>query len=154
MKPVLIAYNEGIFEFKQKEFLELGETAMEISVLPMLNLRLDSGNFGFQLTITIKSHDDELLRYGFVTVMKIAGWIPVTSADNIQKSSGEDVDGKIRELLYSRASEYVKSSCAAILDFTSGAFAGRVTGAIDSKRVSLPDIPLENLMDSLHFRLI
>ena len=80
MKPVLIAYNEGIFEFKQKEFLELGETAMEISVLPMLNLRLDSENFGFQLTITIKSHDDELLRYGFVTVMKIAGWIPVTSA--------------------------------------------------------------------------
>ena len=59
MKPVLIAYNEGIFEFKQKEFLELGETAMEISVLPMLNLRLDSENFGFQLTITIKSHDDE-----------------------------------------------------------------------------------------------
>ena len=116
MKPVLIAYNEGIFEFKQKEFLELGETAMEISVLPMLNLRLDSENFGFQLTITIKSHDDELLRYGFVTVMKIAGWIPVTSADNIQKSSGEDVDGKIRELLYSRASEYVKSSCAAIPD--------------------------------------
>lgn len=160
MDAKLLTYREGIYEFNTERFIALSESEVDFSVVPIISVKPDQEIFAFQITLDIKNGEEKLLHYGFVVLMQIAGWIPLTSADmksatgnETEKESGSKSD-RIKELIFSRASSQINAACRAIVGFTIGAFAARIGGEISGNPLSFPEITSDSLVNALEFRVL
>ena len=153
MEPKILYYREGIFKYNPEVLTLDKEEEIDINVASIVRLQRDSDNFGFQFTFTYKVEEKILMEYGFIVMMTVAGWIPVTSSDSIDTTSPETEDKSVSDILFSRAPGQVNSACRAIMDFARGAMSAKLVDTTKSN-VEFPDIDMEEFAKTINFRVI
>lgn len=152
MKPEIISYHQGKYSFNP-ELLTEEEQNLDIKLTPIIRLKKDSGPFGFQMTFKYTIEKQIVLDFGFVVSMRVADWIPLTSNDVVDKSSTENENKSIREILFSRAPGQINRVSREMIDFARGALAARLE---DTRKYPLgfPEINLDEFINAINFRLV
>ena len=155
MRPLIINYREGIYNLNSElmsSTADEGDADIQLEVTGIIRLRPDFETLGFQLTFAYSIGTDELLRFGFIVSMEIPGWIPLTSNDKIDTTSKEAENKSIREIIFSRAPEQIRSLCRAAIDFARGALSAKLVDTTQSP-VDIPEFSISDFIDTINFRL-
>jgi hypothetical protein len=150
MATNILSYTEGLFTFKP-ELMESDEE-VTFSIATLIRLLEGEENFGVQITLRSFSKDKQFLEYGFVLPMRIEGWIPVTSFDSIPQLEKDKQDEAIRDLLYSRANNHLRSIAQSVILFSQGALSAK-TWSPDHGAIPFPTIDIDKLLQTIHYRL-
>ncbi len=153
MSTNILKYRQGIFFYDAEKMKSAEDSKIRIGLSPLMTLKPDIELFGFQLTISIADDENELMRYGFVLSMMIPGWIPLTSSDMTIAGQEENIPSKIRELLFSRASNQIKEICETAIGFANGAVTCKMADE-DTIDAILTGVDLNRFVSSLKFRVV
>lgn len=153
MDTLIDNYREGIFQFNPEFSDANAEKPLALGLSSLISLKEDFEMFGFQITIVLSLPDCDVLRYGFVLSVRIPGWIPLTSADVKSMGNTERIPQKIKELLFSRASEQIKDACIYVLSFANGAISAKLASNNPAPTL-LGDIDVNEFISNITFRLI
>lgn len=155
MRPLIINYREGIYRYNS-DLLESTEKASDtdirLEVTGIIRLKPDIEALGFQLTFGYTIGEVELLRFGFIITMAIPGWIPLTSNDMIDTSSKEAENKTVREIIFSRAPEQIRSLCRAAIDFARGALSAKLIDTTETP-IEIPDFSISDFINTINFRI-
>ncbi|MDE6483979.1 MAG: hypothetical protein K2L14_01100 [Duncaniella sp.] len=155
MRPLIINYREGIYNLNSelmKSTADADDADIQLEVTGIIRLKPDFEALGFQLTFGYFIGEAELLRFGFIITMAIPGWIPLTTNDKIDKSSKEAENKSIREIIFSRAPEQIRSLCRAAIDFARGALSAKLTDTTETP-IEIPDFSISDFINTINFRI-
>lgn len=152
MKPEILSYRQGKFNFNP-ELLKGEEQKVQYKITPVIRLKRDSSVFGFQLTFNLTLDGHVLLDFGFIVMMRVSDWIPLTSNDVVDRTSVENENKSIREILFSRAPGQINRVSKDVIVFAHGALASRLEDT-SKYPLALPEINLDELIGAINFRLV